>query len=112
MMINDGTTSSDGSVTTPEKKISNRQYSLFKEILKNHDIELPELVQEELVTEGVVVSRTRNTTRRGWKMKDGTKVYPSLSFKGISGNTPTKEMEEFRSSYYELLENTVEVVQN
>ena len=111
MTNNDGKTSSNGSVTTPEKKISKRQYELFKSLLSEHDIELPQLVQEELVTEGVVVSRTRNTTRRGWKMNDGTKVYPSLSFKGISGNTPTKEMEEFRSSYYELLEKSVEVIQ-
>ena len=109
-MNNDGTTSSNGSVTTPEKKISNRQYELFKGILKNHDIELPELVQEQLVTEGVVVSRTRNRTRRGWKMNDGTKVYPSLSFKGLNGKPATKDMEEFRSSYYELLEKSVEVV--
>ena len=43
-------------------------------------------------------------------MEDGTPVYPSLSFKGLNGKTATTEMEEFRTLYYELLKDNVEVV--
>ena len=43
-------------------------------------------------------------------MDDGSPVYPSLSFKGLNGKTSTEEMESFRTQYYELLKDNVEVV--
>ena len=63
-----------------------------------------------LVSDGVVVSRTREKTRRGWNMDNGNPVYPSLSFKGLDGRSTTEEMESFRTLYYELLKEHVEVV--
>ena len=102
------TTSSNG--TSPYKKISNSQFNDLMESLKSRGIEISDEDKSALVSDGVVVSRTREKTRRGWVMEDGTPVYPSLSLKGLNGKTATTEMEEFRTLYYELLKDNVEVV--
>ena len=94
----------------PYKKISNSQFTDLMESLSKRGIELSDEDKSALMSDGVVVSRTRERTRRGWLMEDGTPVYPSLSFKGLNGKTATKEMEEFRTLYYELLKDNVEVV--
>tara|TARA_B100000424_G_C22898026_1_gene477660 strand:- start:271 stop:597 length:327 start_codon:yes stop_codon:yes gene_type:complete len=101
-------TSSNG--TSPYKKISNSQFNDLLESLKKRGISISDEDKSGLISDGVVVSRTREKTRRGWIMEDGSKVYPSLSFKGLNGKTATEEMENFRSMYYELLTENVEVV--
>lgn len=70
---------------------------------------MPEDKIKEMIDDGHAVGRNRVSTRRGWLL-DGDKVYPSLSLKGLNGKLPTKEMEDFRKKYYELLEKEVEVV--
>ena len=102
------TTSSNG--TSPYKKISNSQFNDRMESLKSRGIEISDEDKSALVSDGVVVSRTRERTRRGWKLDDETFVFPSLSFKGLDGNPTTEEMENFRSLYYELLKEHVDVV--
>ena len=96
--------------TTPYKKISNSQFSDLMESLSKRGIELSDEDKSALMSDGVVVSRTRERTRRGWKLDDETFVFPSLSFKGLDGNPTTEEMENFRSLYYELLKENVDVV--
>ena len=91
---------------TPEKKISNSQFQKLIDM----GVDIPEEIKSRLISEGVVVSRTREKTRRGWLMEDGSKVFPSLSFKGLNGKIATEEMENFRSLYYDLLTDNVEVV--
>ena len=102
------TTSSNG--TSPYKKISNSQFNDLMESLKSRGIEISDEDKSALVSDGVVVSRTREKTRRGWNMDNGNPVYPSLSFKGLDGRSTTEEMESFRTLYYELLKEHVEVV--
>ena len=96
--------------TTPKKKISNSQFNELMETLKARGIEISDEDKSALVSDGVVVSRTREKTRRGWNMDNGNPVYPSLSFKGLDGRSTTEEMESFRTLYYELLKEHVEVV--
>ena len=102
-------TSSNG--TSPYKKISNSQLNDLMESFKKRGIEISDEDKSALVSDGIVVSRTREKTRRGWVLEDGDEpVYPSLSFKGLNGRTSTQEMEDFRTLYYELLRDNVEVV--
>jgi len=101
-------TSSNG--TSPYKKISNSQFNDLLESLKKRGISISDEDKSGLISDGVVVSRTRERTRRGWKLDDETFVFPSLSFKGLDGNPTTEEMENFRSLYYELLKEHVDVV--
>ena len=96
------------SIPSPEKKISNKQSERLKEVLGDA---LSESHVKTLIDSGDLVGRKRTTTRRGW-IHDGKKVFPSLSFKGLQGSTPTKEMESFREMYYELLTENVSVVDN
>ena len=95
--------SSSPKIPHPQKKISNQQL----EIMRQHGVS--EDIIKSMVESGEAVGRSRIPTRRGWLL-DGEKVYPSLSFKGLNGKLPTTEMEEFRSKYYELLSENVEVV--
>ena len=67
--------------SSPEKKISNRQLEMLLGVLGD---KITDEDKSKLISKGVVVSRTRNKTRRGWKMDDGSPVYPSLSFKGLN----------------------------
>mgnify|MGYP000190886243 CR=1 FL=1 len=95
---------------SPEKKISNSQFHNLLELLKERGVDISNEDKSALISDGIVVSRTREKTRRGWVMDDGSPVYPSLSFKGLNGKTSTEEMESFRTQYYELLKDNVEVV--
>ena len=95
--------------SSPEKKISNRQLEMLLGVLGD---KITDEDKSKLISKGYLVSRTRNKTRRGWKMDDGSPVYPSLSFKGLNKKPATDEMENFRSLYYELLEENVDVVQH
>ncbi|OUX33100.1 MAG: hypothetical protein CBE24_02655 [bacterium TMED264] len=103
------TTSSEVKTPLPEKKISSKQLEMLLGVLGD---KITEEDKSNLISKGVIVSRTRNSTRRGWMLENGNKVFPSLSFKGLSGETSTEEMETFRSKYYELLEQEVPVLQN
>jgi len=93
--------------SVPEKKISTRQMEMLLEVLGD---KITDDDKSKLIDEGIVVSRTRKTTRRGWMIDNGEPVYPSLSFKGLNGRQTTRSMEDFRSAYYELLEKHVDVV--
>ena len=95
---------------SPYKKISNSQFEDLINSLQSRGIDLSPEDKSALISDGIVVSRTREKTRRGWTTDDGDKVFPSLSFKGLNKKPPSDEMEKFRSLYYELLKENVEVV--
>ena len=78
-------TSSSKRIPHPQKKISNHQLDIMRE----HG------VSEDVIKKMV---------------ESGEPVYPSLSFKGLNGRVATTEMEDFRSKYYELLSENVDVV--
>jgi len=96
-------TSSSKRIPHPQKKISNHQLDIMREHGVSEDI------IKSMVESGDAVGRSRTSNRRGW-MLDNEPVYPSLSFKGLNGRVATTEMEDFRSKYYELLSENVDVV--
>ena len=95
-MEDTNTQSSTRGVPIPEKKISNKQLEILKSVLGES---LTDTHIKSLIDSGDLVGRKRTTTRRGWVMKNGNKVFPSLSFKGLQGSSPTDEMEKFREMY-------------
>ena len=66
---------------SPYKKISNSQFEDLINSLQSRGIDLSPEDKLALISDGIVVSRTREKTRRGWTTDDGDKVFPSLSFK-------------------------------
>jgi len=93
--------------TPTDKKVSNRQFEDLIGYLSNQGVELTEDIKTGLVQEGIVSSRTRLSLKRGWKFGEDDIVVPSLSFKGLNGRTQNDSMKEFRTKYYELLEEFV-----
>ena len=63
--------------TTPKKKISNSQFSDLMESLSKRGIELSDEDKSVPMSDGVVVSRTRERTVE-LKLDDETFVFPSL----------------------------------
>ena len=93
--------------TTPKKKISNSQFSDLMESLSKRGIELSD-EDKSIMSDGVLFLHKRKN-RRGWKLDDEHLCFHHF-FKGLDGNPTTEEMENFRSLYYELLKEHVDVV--